>query len=78
MHVFASQECWVSKFLSHDPMTLSALVLLSQPEMLPQLSPVTVPAMGASKDLWLCRAVALLKSPLKLDLQTLGDGFAQS
>lgn len=52
-------------------------MLLSQPERLPHLPPVTAPAPGASDELWLCKAVALLKSPLKLDLQTSGDGFAQ-
>lgn len=51
---------------------------LAWPEMLPHLPPSTVPAAGTPRELWPCRVVALLKSPLKLELQTSDDGFAET
>lgn len=51
---------------------------LAWTEMLPHLPPGSVPAAGTPHELWPCRAVALLKSLLKLvELQTSDDGFAE-
>jgi len=46
------------------------------PGALPKVT--SLPASSTLYELWTCRAVALLKSPLKLELQTSDDGFDET